>query len=143
MRKKATETITKSWTIDPNQIVEPIPDPEPEPDPEDPPVIRYPPEAGYSATPTSGAIPLTVQFTDSSTNATAWYWDFDNNGVIDSTLENPLFIYRTQGNYTVKLTVSNTDGMDTETKTEYIQAGKQSWYIVFWSWFFGLAGGLI
>ena len=40
-----------------------------------------PPVANFTGTPTSGTAPLTVQFTDTSTNApTSWAWDFDNNG---------------------------------------------------------------
>lgn len=139
----ATETVSKNWTIDPNQVVVPIPDPEPDPDPEDPPVDKYPPIANFTSNVTNGTIPLKVQFNDISENATAWYWDFDNNGKVDSTVRNATFTYRTQGNYTVKLTVSNTDGMNTTTKTEHIQAEKQAWYIIFWNWMFGVGGAII
>ncbi len=63
-------------------------------------------------------------FTDATTGGTMPYtyeWDFENDTVTDSTLENPSHIYPAVGNYTVVLTVSDSllDG-DTETKIEYI-----------------------
>lgn len=79
-----------------------------------------PPVANFSANPTSGANPLTVYFTDTSTNnPTSWAWDFDNNGTIDSTAQNPSHQYTT-GTYTVKLTATNAGGSDSETKTNHI-----------------------
>ena len=80
-----------------------------------------PPVANFTGTPTSGLKPLTVQFTDTSTNApTSWAWDFDNNGSVDSTVKNPSHIYPNAGSYTVKLTATNGGGSDIETKTNYI-----------------------
>ncbi len=80
-----------------------------------------PPVANFSGTPRNGTAPLTVQFTDTSTNApTSWAWDFDNNGTVDSTAKNPGHVYANPGTYGVKLTVSNSLGSDVETKTGYI-----------------------
>jgi parallel beta-helix repeat protein/predicted outer membrane repeat protein len=77
--------------------------------------------ADFSATPTSGTAPLTVQFTDTSTNSpTSWEWDFDNDGTTDSTVQNPSYIYTTSGTYTVKLTAINSGGSDDEIKVGYI-----------------------
>jgi PKD repeat protein len=79
------------------------------------------PTADFSGTPTSGTAPLTVQFTDHSTGGpTAWQWDFQNDGTVDSTDQNPTFVYTSTGTYSVKLTVSNTSGSDTQTRTGYI-----------------------
>ncbi|MBI4556403.1 MAG: PKD domain-containing protein [Candidatus Hydrogenedentes bacterium] len=79
------------------------------------------PVAAFTANRTSGPPPLLVQFTDQSTNVpTAWSWDFDNNGSVDSTNQNPSFEYATPGVYSVKLTVSNGNGFDDETKLNYI-----------------------
>ncbi len=79
------------------------------------------PTAAFSATPLSGAAPLTVAFTDASTGAVTGYaWDFDNNGVVDSTEKNPNYTYTSAGTYTVKLTVTGTGGSDDEVKTDYI-----------------------
>jgi trimeric autotransporter adhesin len=79
------------------------------------------PTAAFSASPTSGTAPLTVQFTDTSTGGpTSWQWDFQNNGTIDSTEQNPTFVYASAGTYSVKLTVSNTSGSGSLTKAGYI-----------------------
>ena len=79
------------------------------------------PEANFTADVTSGIAPLTVQFNDASTGVILDYaWDFDNDGIVDSTLQNPEFTYEAAGTYTVSLTVSNTGGSNTETKADYI-----------------------
>ena len=83
--------------------------------------VKYPvPVAEFTVDNTTGDVPLTVQFTDQSTNATSWEWDFQNDGLVDSTEQNPTYTYDTVGTYTVKLTVSNPDGSDEEIKTDYI-----------------------
>lgn len=56
-----------------------------------------------------------VQFYDDSYgNATSWAWDFDNDGIVDSTEQNPVYAYYSSGTYSVSLTVSdgtNSDSM--------------------------------
>ncbi len=80
-----------------------------------------PPAAAFTADATSGQAPLTVHFTDQSTNSpTSWAWDFDNNGSTDSTDQNPSYEYAAPGTYTVKLTATNDSGSDDEVKTGYI-----------------------
>jgi len=77
------------------------------------------PVADFLGTPTSGDSPLTVDFSDLSTNdPTTWVWDYGDGGT--STDQNPTYTYDTHGTYTVSLTVTNTGGSDTETKTDYI-----------------------
>jgi PKD repeat protein len=79
------------------------------------------PVAGFIGTPTSGSAPLKVTFMDKSTGViTAYAWDFDNNGVIDSTAKNPTYTYTKAGTYTVKLKVTGPGGSDDEIKTKYI-----------------------
>ncbi|MEN6341317.1 MAG: PKD domain-containing protein, partial [Methanospirillum sp.] len=80
------------------------------------------PVANFSANVTNGTAPLAVAFTDSSTgeNITARAWDFQNDGIVDSTETNPTFTYATAGNYTVNLTVTNVGGSDSEVRTNYI-----------------------
>jgi PKD repeat protein len=80
------------------------------------------PVAGFYANSTSGIVPLAVKFNDQSTGTgiTAWRWDFNNDRIIDSTLQNPSFVYTSPGTYTVNLTVTNSDGSDSELKTNYI-----------------------
>ncbi|WP_011308636.1 PKD domain-containing protein [Methanosarcina barkeri] len=85
------------------------------------------PVADFTATPTSGNAPLTVNFTDASIgNISSYSWDFNNDGTVDSTEQNPSYTYDKVGTYTVNLTVSNADGNDSEVKTEYIKVSSQS-----------------
>jgi len=80
-----------------------------------------PPTADFTAAPTSGYAPLTVQFTDTSTgNPAQWQWDVNNDGVVDYTVQNPTHTYSSPGTYSVRLTVSNPGGSDTRIKTGYI-----------------------
>ena len=79
--------------------------------------------ADFTATPTTAAIPLEVQFTDTSAGTpTAWQWDFDNDGTIDSTEQNPSFTYTTPGNYSVKLTASNDSASHDCIKSNFVVA---------------------
>jgi len=79
------------------------------------------PTADFIADETSGFAPLEVNFTDESTgNPTSWLWDFGDGNTSDE--QNPSHVYATAGNFTVKLTVSNNAGSDTETKVDYISA---------------------
>ena len=78
-----------------------------------------PPVADFEGTPLSGEVPLTVSFTDLSTNdPTGWDWDFGEGG--SSTQQNPVYEYTSAGTYTVTLTATNSCGPDVETKTDYI-----------------------
>jgi PKD repeat protein len=75
------------------------------------------PSALFTASPTSGPAPLTVTFSNSSTGydqPLSYAWDFDNDGTVNSTTTNPSAIYTGQGTYTVKLTVTDSNG-DTNT----------------------------
>lgn len=78
--------------------------------------------AGFSATPVSGLVPLTVNFTDESTventTITSWSWAFGDGDV--SSVQNPTKQYLTPGAYSVSLTVSDGDLIDTFTRTSYI-----------------------
>ncbi len=78
------------------------------------------PNADFSASVTSGNAPLTVKFTDKSTGSpTAWKWNFGDGSAL-VTQYNPTYTYSKPGTYTVKETVSNAAGKDTEIKTNYI-----------------------
>ena len=83
------------------------------------------PTASFSAAPTSGTAPLTVQFTDTSTGSpTAWSWDFGDGG--SSTAQNPSHAYTSAGTYTVALTASNAGGSDTVTRAGLISVSAPS-----------------
>ena len=74
-------------------------------------VVRYidcdPPSAGFSY---STQMPG-VNFTDTSSSATSWWWDFGDGYF--SNLQNPTHTYATQGIYPVCLTVNDSCGADT------------------------------
>lgn len=75
--------------------------------------------ADFSATPTSGAVPLAVGFIDKSRgNITSWKWGFGDNST--STLKNPSHTYSTPGKYPVSLTVRGPDGSDTRHAIDFI-----------------------
>ncbi|MCU0631578.1 MAG: PKD domain-containing protein [Methanolinea sp.] len=81
------------------------------------------PVADFSGTPTSGSIPLTVNFTDLSTGTpTSWLWSFGDGNT--STSRNPSHQYAFPGVFTVNLTVSNSYGTDTMEKAQYITTGE-------------------
>ena len=81
------------------------------------------PAAQFTAGTTSGQAPLGVQFTDQSVSAgtSSYAWDINNDGKTEYTTKNPLHTYTAAGNYTVKLTVTNASGSDSEIKTWYIK----------------------
>lgn len=77
------------------------------------------PKASFTTDKTKGPAPLTVRFTDASkgTAPLNYAWDFNNDGISDSTDQNPLsYMYSVPGKYIVSLTVTNTVGSDTITK---------------------------
>lgn len=77
--------------------------------------------AGFTASVTSGFVPLTVTFTDLSTGGpTSWEWDFQNDRTTDSTAQNPTFTFSELGTYSVKLTVRNSGEVQSLVKTLYI-----------------------
>ncbi len=78
--------------------------------------------ANFTTNTTEGAAPLTINFTDQSVgNPTAWAWDFQNDGTIDSEIQNPSFIYSDVGTYTVQLTISEGDNSNSVVMSDLIQ----------------------
>ncbi len=76
------------------------------------------PVASFTASPTSGTVPLTVSFTDTSTrNPTSWAWEFGDGET--ATAQNPSHTYTTAGTYTARLTVTNEAGSDTSTQDDH------------------------
>ena len=92
--------------------------------------VNEPLKADFEANPTQGKPSLTVTFTDKSTgNPTSWEWDFDNDGTVDSTDQNPTYTYNSPGWYTVKLTVSDGTSTDTCVKEKYILVANGTYYV--------------
>jgi PKD repeat protein len=79
------------------------------------------PVAGFTANPLAGCAGIGVRFQDNSTGVpTIWHWDFGNGDT--SNLPNPIYAYVTPGTYTVTLTVTNLNGANSVTQTNYINA---------------------
>jgi PKD repeat protein len=85
--------------------------------------IRAVPVADFNASPTSGLIPLDVNFFDNSTGRPSnWTWTFGA-GQGGSNEQNPQHTYSQKGSYNVKLMACNFCGCDNVTKNKYINAG--------------------
>ena len=78
--------------------------------------IATPPTVAFTATPTNGAQPLTVQFSPASTDSanntlTNWLWNFgDGSTNATSTNQNPSHTYTTNGAFTVTLMAFDSQG---------------------------------
>ncbi len=75
-----------------------------------PPVVVEPPVAAFSADPTSGTVPLTVQFNATAAdNITSYDWNFgDNVGVANGSSVG--YTFNAAGDFVVTLTVTGVDG---------------------------------
>ncbi|MFH0976491.1 MAG: FG-GAP-like repeat-containing protein [Spirochaetota bacterium] len=68
----------------------------------------------------SGNVPMTVHFENNSIGSIeSCEWDFNNDGITDSTEQNPSYIFTSAGKYNVKLKVTSI-GHYTDEKTEQI-----------------------
>jgi PKD repeat protein len=86
------------------------------------------PVVNFTAAPLNGSAPLTVNFTDTSTNnKTSWAWDFENDGIVDSTTQNPQYTYNSTGNYSINLTVAGPGGTRSTIKTNYVEVTSPSY----------------
>jgi PKD repeat protein len=79
-----------------------------------------------TATPSTGAAPLPVQFAAAATDAEgdelSYSWDFGNGGTTeDATTKDAAFTYTTPGTYTAKVTVSDGEATDSETVTVTVE----------------------
>lgn len=71
-----------------------------------------------------GESPFSVLFKDiSSGNPSKWLWDF-NDGTVDS-VQHPVHIFQSPGNYTIKLTVTLGSSSSTIKKVDYIRVVNQ------------------
>ncbi|WP_394697838.1 choice-of-anchor L domain-containing protein [uncultured Methanomethylovorans sp.] len=77
------------------------------------------PVANLTANVTSGTAPLTVNFTDLSTNTpTSWLWDFGDGNISND--QNPTHTYTSGGTYTVSLNATSAAGSNTSIQANYI-----------------------
>ena len=80
--------------------------------------------ADFTAEVISGVVPLTVYFSDNSLPLgliTAWKWDLNNDGIIDSEEQNPSYTYNDPGIYDVKLIVTDGELSDSIIKEGFIE----------------------
>ncbi len=81
------------------------------------------PVASFAGTPTSGLIPLLVDFSDTSTGTiTNRFWNFGDGVTTNTTATNMVHTYTARGTYTVTLIVSGPVGISTNNKPGYIAA---------------------
>jgi PKD repeat protein len=79
------------------------------------------PDPLFSADTVYGCPGLQVHFTDLSTgNPTGWQWDFPGGTPSSSNLQNPVVDYPSGGIYDVTLSVTNTNGSNSFTRSSYI-----------------------
>ncbi len=75
--------------------------------------------SNFTANRTSGTSPFAVQFMDMSTGSPAkWNWSFGDGAF--SITRHPVHVYSDVGVYTVSLNVTNADGSNISTRTDYI-----------------------
>ncbi|MBN1465360.1 VWA domain-containing protein [candidate division KSB1 bacterium] len=56
----------------------------------------------------------------SAADILSWQWDFNDDGIVDATEQNPSYTYTAAGNYSVSLTISDGVNTYTERKNNYI-----------------------
>jgi PKD repeat protein len=88
-----------------------------------------PPNAVATGSPTTGPVPLTVNFdgsgsSDPDGDAITYAWDLDGDGAYDdSTAQKPSFTYNTAGTYTVRLRVTDSKSASSVSSPITINAG--------------------
>ncbi|MEP7263012.1 MAG: PKD domain-containing protein [Bacteroidota bacterium] len=79
-------------------------------------------KALFTVNATSGCIPFTAVFDDSSSNVISWHWSFGDGGI--STLANPVHVYNSTGVFDVELIIVSDSGCtDTLLMNDFIQSG--------------------
>jgi len=71
----------------------------------------------------STPLPYAASFVDQSTATSAisaWAWDFNSDGVVDSTAQNPSFTFQNYGEYTVSLQVTSEDGTGQRSRPAFV-----------------------
>ncbi len=86
-------------------------------------VIANPPLADFTYNITNGCAPLTVQFTNmSSQNSESYEWTFEGGAPATSTEENPTIVFNNNGVYDVSLKVTNSVSSNTKTEVDLVEA---------------------
>jgi len=82
-------------------------------------ILYSAPVANFTFSGANNPAPCLVTFTNTSTNATSYYWNFGDGGTSIAT--NPQYTYTTSGTFNVQLTASNAGGSNSITKSVIIQ----------------------
>ncbi len=81
-------------------------------------------EVDFDADSYSVCVDTPINFTDNTSDCggaiTLYEWDFDNDGIVDDTTQNPSYRYDTPGVYDVRLTITNGYGVASITKSAFI-----------------------
>jgi hypothetical protein len=86
-------------------------------------VVYNKPAPSFTMTPNTGTAPLTVNFSNTSTDATYYRWNFiSTNTVLYSNEENPAFTYTNAGTYALTLRAYNEGGSVTVTSNITVAA---------------------
>jgi gliding motility-associated-like protein len=93
------------------------------------------PVADFTASKNTGCSPLMVKFTNTSTGATTYSWNFGNGNT--STFANPSASFINPGTYTVSLTATGANGSNTITKDIRVWANPKAAFTA------GKAGGCV
>ena len=81
-------------------------------------VVTPAPAAGFTGTPTTGIAPVKVTFSNTSSNATSYVWNFGDGNT--STNVNPSDTYTNVGSYNVTLQAIGSGATNTLTLTNYV-----------------------
>ena len=83
--------------------------------------------ANFKADKVTGSSGTNIRFTDISVACpnnpiTSWKWDFDNNGTVDSEIQNPEYVFNSSSNsnFSVKLIISNGSNSSEKIRENYI-----------------------
>jgi gliding motility-associated-like protein len=76
-------------------------------------VLFQEPIANFTADDFTGCAPEEINFTNLSTEAISWNWDFGDG--TSSTIENPSHVYVSSGTYFISLTITTTEGCVSDT----------------------------
>jgi len=87
-------------------------------------ITHAPPVAGFTMSHTTAEAGTLISFTNTSVNATSYYWDFGDGGT--STSANPTHTYISAGDYTITLEAEGPGGLDDESKSITITAKQEN-----------------
>ena len=82
------------------------------------------PQISFSSNSTKICSGMQAEFQDASLNASSWAWSFPGGIPSASSLQNPVVVYNTPGNYSVMLTVTNSFGSQSSMRLNYISVSE-------------------